>query len=100
MMSRSSLRIRGRRSRAGCTDTNLNFVLDTSSAGRYKQRYRAMPNLVLVQPLLADVLVNGMAAFSITVVGYLILLRIREKRQQRKDLVRRDRERRSHWGYV
>jgi hypothetical protein len=54
----------------------------------------------LVQPLFADVIVNGMAMLSIAFVGYLIYLRLREKRDHRKELVKRDRERRSHWGYL
>jgi hypothetical protein len=54
----------------------------------------------LVQPLIADVLVNGMAALSLAVVCFLSILRIRETRQRHRDLARRERERRSHWGYV
>ena len=54
----------------------------------------------VVQPLFADVLVNGLAASAIAIVGYLIYLRIRENRARRRALVKRERERRSHWGYV
>jgi hypothetical protein len=53
-----------------------------------------------VQPLLADVFVNGMAAFSLGLVGYLFWLRFREKREQQRLQRERDRNREKHWGYV
>ena len=54
----------------------------------------------LVQPLIGDVVVNGMAAFAAALVVYLFGLRLRERRQARQVLQARERERRSHWGYV
>ncbi len=54
---------------------------------------------VLVQPLLADLLVNGMATFSLALVGYLFWLRFREGHRQRRFQQERDRDRREHWGY-
>jgi len=53
----------------------------------------------LVQPLLADALLNSMASLSLALVGYLFWLRFREGRQQRKLQQERDRDRRKHWGY-
>ncbi|HOX58728.1 MAG TPA: hypothetical protein P5205_16310 [Candidatus Paceibacterota bacterium] len=55
--------------------------------------------VTLVQPLLADAVINGMAVFSIAFVGYLFWLRFREGREQRKLLRDRARFRRNHWGY-
>ena len=55
---------------------------------------------ILTQPLLADATINGMAFLSVALVGYLCWLRFREKRQQRKLLRERERDRRKHWGYV
>ena len=54
----------------------------------------------VVQPLLADAVLNGMALLSVALVGYLFWLRFREKRLQRKLQQARDRDRRNHWGYV
>ena len=54
----------------------------------------------LVQPLLADLLVNGMAFLSLGLAGYLFWLRFREKREQRRLQRERDRNREKHWGYV
>jgi len=54
----------------------------------------------LVQPLVADAVVNGLALFSLGLVAYLISLLFREKSDQRKQLQARERSRRSHWGYV
>ncbi len=56
--------------------------------------------VIFVQPLLADMFVNGMAALALGLVGYLFLLRFREKRTQKKLQRERDRDRRNHWGYV
>ena len=55
---------------------------------------------VLMQPMLADSLTNGMAFLALGFVGYLLLLRFREKRQARMVQQERERNRRSHWGYV
>ncbi len=55
--------------------------------------------VVLVQPLFADALVNGMATLSLALVSYLFWLRFREGREQRKLQRERERDRRSHWGY-
>jgi hypothetical protein len=54
----------------------------------------------LIRPLLADSVINGMAALSVGLVGYLLLLRFREKRSERKLQQERERDRRKHWGYV
>jgi len=62
----------------------------------YKGLHRAMA--ILVQPLLADVLVNGMAMFSLVLVSYLFWLRYREGREQRKFQQERERNRRQRWG--
>jgi uncharacterized protein (DUF2062 family) len=53
----------------------------------------------LVQPLLADALVNGMAALALGLAGYLLWLRSCERREQRKLQRERDRNREKHWGY-
>jgi hypothetical protein len=53
-----------------------------------------------VRPLLADILVNGMAFLALALMGYLLWLRFREKRQERKSQQERERNRRDHWGYV
>ena len=53
----------------------------------------------LVQPLVADAVVNGMALFSLGLVAYLIRLLFHEKSKQRKQLQARERSRRNHWGY-
>jgi hypothetical protein len=53
-----------------------------------------------VNPLVGDVVVNGMALFSVGIVAYLFWLRVREKRQDQLLQKARERERRSHWGYV
>ena len=63
----------------------------------YTRHYRAMATLV--QPLLADALVNGMATFSLALVSYLFWLRFREGRERRKLQQERQRDRRKHWGY-
>ena len=54
----------------------------------------------IVHPLVADALVNVMAALSLGLAGYLFWLRFREKRQQQKLQRERDRNRQKHWGYV
>jgi hypothetical protein len=54
----------------------------------------------LVQPLVADALVNGLAVFSLGLVAYLISRLFHEKSKQRKQLQARERSRRNHWGYV
>ena len=54
----------------------------------------------LVQPLVGDIAVNGMAVFSVCLVTYLVCLRVRESRLHKKANRLRDRQRRSHWGYV
>ncbi len=54
---------------------------------------------MFAQPFLADSLVNGMALFSVAVVGYLFWLRYREGREYRKLQRARERDRREHWGY-
>jgi membrane protein implicated in regulation of membrane protease activity len=53
-----------------------------------------------VQPLLADVLVNGMALLSVSIVGYLLWLRFLEQRPYRNEQSQRERQRRGHWGYL
>ena len=52
-----------------------------------------------VQPLLADTLLNGMAFLALALMGYLLWLRFRERRQERKVQRERERNRRDHWGY-
>ena len=64
----------------------------------YKWHHRAMASFV--HPLVGDVVVNGMAAFSVGLVTYLLWLRVRESRHYKKAHRLRDRQRRSHWGYV
>ena len=54
----------------------------------------------IVHPLVADALVNVMAALSLGLAGYLFWLHFREKRQQQKLQRERDRNRQKHWGYV
>jgi hypothetical protein len=54
----------------------------------------------LVQPFVADAVVNGLALFSLGFVAYLISLLFHEKSEQRKQLQARERSRRNHWGYV
>ena len=54
----------------------------------------------LVHPLLADAVVNALAVFAVGFVSYLLWLRFREKRTARRQQRERDRDRRSHWGYV
>jgi hypothetical protein len=53
-----------------------------------------------IRPLLADALVNGMAALSLGFAGYLFWLRFREKRERHRQQRDRDRNRQKHWGYV
>jgi len=55
---------------------------------------------ILIQPILGDVLTNGLAFLALGFVSYLLLLGFREKRQARKVQLERERDRRSHWGYV
>jgi len=74
------------------------ICLPSSHGMPYKSAYRAMVSIV--QPLLADSLLNGMALLALSVVGYLFWLRIREKHEERKLLRERERNRRDHWGYV
>ena len=76
----------------------LKITLARGEGFAYKRRYRAMA--YYVQPLLADAVTNGMALLSVGLVSYLFWLRIREKREERKLQQQRERERRSHWGYV
>jgi hypothetical protein len=54
----------------------------------------------MFHPLLADTLLNGMAVLALGLIGYLSWLRFREKRQERKAQLERERNRRGHWGYV
>ena len=54
----------------------------------------------LIQPLVADAVVSGMAFLSVGLVAYLFLLHFHEKREQRKQQRARERSRRNHWGYV
>ena len=54
----------------------------------------------LIQPVLADIFVNGMALLALGFAGYLVWLRFREKREARRVQLERERDRRSHWGYV
>ena len=61
-------------------------------------QFRIMVNLV--RPLLADVLVNLMAAFSLGLAGYLYWLRFHERREQQRQQRERERNRQKHWGYV
>ena len=53
-----------------------------------------------VRPLLADAIVNLMAALSLGLAGYLFWLRFRERRDQRRQQKERERNRQKHWGYV
>ena len=53
-----------------------------------------------VHTLVGDAIVSGMALLSIGLVGYLFWLRFHERREQRKQLRARERDRRKHWGYV
>jgi len=57
-----------------------------------------MPSFV--HPLVGDALLNGMALLSLGLVAYLFWLRFRERRNERKQLQARERDRRNHWGYV
>ena len=59
-----------------------------------------MVSFSLLQPLVADAVVNGLALFSLGLVAYLIPLLVHEKSEQRKQLRARARSRRDHWGYV
>ena len=52
-----------------------------------------------LQPLLADVLVNGMAVLVLCFVSYLCWLHLREKRRERRAQRDRELKRRNHWGY-
>ncbi len=54
----------------------------------------------LVQPILADALVSGMAFLATALMGYLGWLRFRERREERRLRRERERNRRDHWGYV
>ena len=56
--------------------------------------------VTFVQPILADTLLNGVAFLAVVLVGYLLWLRVHEKRQERKLRKERERNRRKHWGYV
>ncbi len=47
----------------------------------------------------ADMLVNGMAALAVCLMGYLVWMVFRDKRQRRKDQKQREHQRRGHWGY-
>ena len=46
----------------------------------------------------ADMLVNGVAGVGVCLMGYLLWMVFREKRQRRKEQ-QRERQRRGHWGY-
>jgi hypothetical protein len=59
-----------------------------------------MANYSLIQPLVADAVVNGMAFLSAGLVAYLFWLQCHEKRALRKQLRARERSRRDHWGYI
>ena len=56
--------------------------------------------IVLVQPIFADAVLNGLALFAFGFVGYLYWLRVSEKRRQQKEQRQRERDRQKHWGYV
>ncbi len=56
--------------------------------------------VIVVRPLFADAVVNGLALLSVGLVGYLVWLRVREWREERRKLRLRERDRRDHWGYV
>jgi len=56
--------------------------------------------VTFVQPILADALLNGVAFLAVVLVGYLLWLRVHEKRQERRLQKERERNRRKHWGYV
>jgi hypothetical protein len=71
------------------------YVYDVAVA---QYQFRIMVNLV--RPLLADVLVNLMAVFSLGLAGYLYWLRFHERREQQRQQRERDRNRQKHWGYV
>jgi hypothetical protein len=53
-----------------------------------------------VQPMLADAVLNGSALLAVSLVSYLSWLHFHEKRAQRRVRRERERERRSHWGYM
>jgi hypothetical protein len=59
-----------------------------------------MVSFSLLQPLVADAVVNGMALFSLGLAAYLSSLHFHQKRKQRKQFKARERSRRNHWGYV
>jgi hypothetical protein len=65
---------------------------------KYKHLHRAMVDFV--RPLVADVVLNGMAVLSVGFVGYLVWLRFEEKRQVRQQRRARERARKNHWGYL
>ncbi len=54
----------------------------------------------MIQPLVGDAILNGMAALCVGLAGYLFWLRFRENHEQRKLQRERERDRRKHWGYV
>jgi hypothetical protein len=56
--------------------------------------------MIVVQPLLADAVVDGMALLSVGLVGYLFMLRFREGRERRKSQRARERDRQNHWGHL
>ncbi len=46
-----------------------------------------------------QILLKGIAFLAVCFIGYLLWLRIQEKRRERKARKERERERRGHWGY-
>ena len=50
--------------------------------------------VTFLQPLLADTVLNGMALLALGLVSYLYWLHFREKRQERKAQLERERNRR------
>ncbi len=52
-----------------------------------------------VQPWFADILVSGMAGLAVCLVVYLLLLELRQRREQRRLRQERGRQRRGYWGY-
>jgi len=76
----------------------LNERLQSRVHTWYKSLNRAM--VELFRPFLADFLLNGMATLGLGLVSYLVWLRFRERREERKAQRERERNRRGHWGYL
>ena len=52
-----------------------------------------------MSPCFGDILVNGTAAFAVSVVFYLGWLDVQQRRERRKEQKEREKQRRRHWGY-